>query len=120
MRKYIWELVILFILFIIVDVYSTYHNLRIGYGEANIVVLVLYQKYGILSVLLIKIITFSYVFLFAFFTNNYYLTIGKRIVYFRIFWLIFFFISFILITIVCVSNIILFYFDFCILDHILF
>ena len=116
MRRYAWELIALFILFIIVDAHTTFLNLNKGYGEANVVILMLYNNYGILAVLFSKIFTFSYVFLFAYFTNNYHLMIGDRLVHFRIFWVIFFIIGFITMLFVCISNILLYYTGYCPLD----
>lgn len=112
-KRYIWELIVLFILFIIVDAHTTFLNLNKGYGEANPVILLLYNNYGVLGVLFSKIFVFSYVFLFAYFTNSYSLTIGERLVHFRIFWLVFFIIGFITMLFVCISNTILYYTGYC-------
>ena len=113
MRQYILELILLFIVFIVVDTYTTFLNLDKGYGEANPFIWMLYSKYGMLSVLFSKIFTFSYVFLFAYFTNNSHLMVRNKLVRFRIFWVIFFIIGFTTMSFVCVSNIILYFTGYC-------
>lgn len=116
MRRYILELISLFILFVVVDSYTTLLNFNKGYGEANPLILLLYNNYGMIAVLFSKILTFSYVFLFAYFTNNYRLMIGDRLVHFRFFWVIFFVIGFITMGFVCLSNTILYFTGYCPLD----
>ena len=113
MRRYVLELIILFILFIIVDTYTTFLNLDKGHGEANPLVLLLYNNYGITAVLFSKIFTFSYVFLFAYFTNNSHIMMGNRMVGLRFFWVTFFIIGSITMSFVCVSNIILYFTGYC-------
>lgn len=116
MRRYIWELIVLFILFVIVDAYTTFLNLDKGHGEANPVILLLYNNYGMGAVLFSKVFVFSYVFLFAYFTNNYHLMVRDKPIHFRIFWVTFFIIGLSAIAFVCISNITLYYTGYCPLD----
>lgn len=119
MKKFGWELISIFILYIIADVYTTHHNLQLGHDEASMLILTFYNYYGVYSIIFLKLIIFSYICLFGYFTNTFHFEIRNKTIHFRMFWIIFYIISSIVIISICVNNIILSIFGIGLLDDIL-